>query len=80
MGFKIIYTDGTHLIADTEDELHEFADKIGLKRSWFQSSSWYPHYDLMGSKKRLVVVKGAIKLSPMSLERKCNELRKKGKI
>jgi hypothetical protein len=25
-----------HLFADTEDELHEFAQKIGLRRSWYQ--------------------------------------------
>lgn len=28
-----------HLTADTSSELHEFAAKIGLKRSWFQPAS-----------------------------------------
>lgn len=26
----------SHLFADTKDELHEFAARLGLKRSWFQ--------------------------------------------
>lgn len=26
----------SHMIADTEEELHEMAEKIGLHRSWFQ--------------------------------------------
>ena len=25
-----------HLTADSREELHEFAEKLGLKRSWFQ--------------------------------------------
>ena len=28
-----------HLVADTVDELHMFAQSIGLKRSWFQDGS-----------------------------------------
>lgn len=26
----------SHLFADTRDELHQFAEQLGLKRSWFQ--------------------------------------------
>jgi hypothetical protein len=26
----------SHLFADTEDELHEFEARLGLRRSWFQ--------------------------------------------
>lgn len=35
-----------HLVADSLDELHWFAARLGLKRQWFQSQSFYPHYDL----------------------------------
>lgn len=42
----MIYTDGVHLVADTYDELHAFAKKMGLKREWFQQQSRWPHYDL----------------------------------
>lgn len=35
-----------HLVADTLDELHTFADDLGLKRTWFQGHASYPHYDI----------------------------------
>lgn len=35
-----------HLVADSIDELHEFANSLGLKRKWFQISASYPHYDV----------------------------------
>lgn len=35
-----------HLVADTIDELHGFAKKLGLRRSWFQHLASYPHYDV----------------------------------
>ena len=53
-----IYTDGTHLTADTLDELHQFAKSIGLKREWFQDHR-HPHYDLKGSKRRAAIDAGA---------------------
>jgi hypothetical protein len=43
----MIYTDGIHLIADTLDELHDFAlKKLKFKSEWFQNYRKYPHYDL----------------------------------
>ena len=44
----MVYTDGVHLIADTIDELHEFARMMGLKKEWFQARpcASFPHYDL----------------------------------
>lgn len=35
-----------HLSADSIDELHMFASRIGLKREWFQNHRILPHYDL----------------------------------
>lgn len=35
-----------HLVADSLPELHDFARKLGLHRSWFQSGAVYPHYDV----------------------------------
>lgn len=35
-----------HLVADSLEELHQFADRLGLRRSWFQGKSSYPHYDI----------------------------------
>lgn len=47
-----------HMVADTLEELHEMADKIGLKRSWYQPKS-SPHYDVCLSKRKLAVEFGA---------------------
>lgn len=35
-----------HLVADSSEELHEFAKKLGMKRIWFQHTASYPHYDI----------------------------------
>ena len=49
----MIYVDDMgHMIADTEDELHEFARRLKLKRSWYQDKGKYPHYDLTTKRKR----------------------------
>lgn len=51
-----------HMLADTLDELHATADKIGLKRSWFQPRS-FPHYDLSKSRRALALRNGALEIS-----------------
>lgn len=49
--FRILTTVGrvrgrwSHLIADTEDELHAFAARLGLRRAWFQD----PRVDRKGA-------------------------------
>ena len=41
-----------HLVSDTSlEELHAFAERLGLKREWFQDHRHMPHYDLKGSAK-----------------------------
>jgi len=54
-----------HLTADTLDELHAMADKIGLRRAWFQSSHLlhHCHYDLVPSKRALAVRHGAVEVN-----------------
>ncbi len=47
-----------HLVADTEQELHDFAAKIGMKRAWFQAGR-VPHYDLTESRRARAVSMGA---------------------
>jgi hypothetical protein len=51
-----------HMIADTPDELHAMADRIGIARRWFQqppkASFW--HYDIAQSKRAIAVAAGAI--------------------
>jgi hypothetical protein len=54
-----------HLLADTEQELHKMAYKIGLKRAWFQPSppASAPHYDLTESRRKEAIEAGAIEFS-----------------
>lgn len=55
----------SHMIADTEDELHAMADKIGVARRWYQGD----HYDICQSKRALSIQFGAQPLSRMELGR-----------
>lgn len=48
------------MAADTLDELHEMALKIGMKRAWFQGKNpRHPHYDLVKSRRDKAVALGA---------------------
>jgi hypothetical protein len=51
-----------HMIADTPDELHAMADRIGVDRRWFQDATKasFPHYDIAQSKRELAIAAGAI--------------------
>lgn len=53
-----------HMIADTPDELHAMANKIGVARRWFQDPRMMnvstPHYDICKSKRALAIAAGAI--------------------
>lgn len=53
----------SHMMADSVDELHAFAAKLGLKRAWFQDKPGHPHYDLRPSKRVLAVRLGAVEVS-----------------
>lgn len=48
-----------HMIADSDDELHDFAAQIGMQRSWFQAGSRLPHYDLTPERYSQAIACGA---------------------
>jgi len=48
-----------HLLADSLDELHSFAETLGLKRAWFQSKASYPHYDITTQTREVALRMGA---------------------
>lgn len=50
-----------HLMADTLDELHEFAARLGMKREWYQPVST-PHYDLSLSRRAMALELGAVEI------------------
>ena len=56
------YSQACHLVADSVEELHAFARRLGLKRSWFQSKSDLPHYDLTEGKRFQAIARGAIEI------------------
>lgn len=50
----------SHLWADEIEELHDMAQRIGLKRSWFQDHPRHPHYDITPNKRLLALQQGAV--------------------
>lgn len=64
-----------HLIADTLDELHAFAAKLGMRRAWFQEHGRYPHYDLAATRRERAVRLGAVELDARAFVEKARELR-----
>lgn len=60
------YSEACHMVADTEHDLHVFARRLNLKRSWFQYNT-IPHYDLTKSKRIDAVLLGAIEITDRQL-------------
>jgi hypothetical protein len=57
---------GGHLQADTLEELHAMADRLGLSRSWLQTKPgrpWRDHYDLTAGMRELAIALGAIPIT-----------------
>ena len=59
-----------HMLADSLEELHEFALKLGMKREWFQDGS-APHYDLSKTRRALALKLGAVEV-PIRINGKAN--------
>ena len=57
------WTHSCHMYADTLDELHAMASKIGMRQSWFQDNPKLPHYDLVGERRKKAVTLGAVEVS-----------------
>jgi len=53
-----------HMIADTDDELHAMADRIGVARKWHQAPPKHDsHYDIALSKRAAAVAAGAVEIT-----------------
>lgn len=50
-----------HMVADSVEELHAMADRIGVARRWYQGppATVNPHYDICMSKRALAIQNGA---------------------
>ena len=49
----------SHMLADTDEELHAMAKAIGVKRVWFQAHASTPHYDVSQNKRNMAIALGA---------------------
>jgi hypothetical protein len=57
----------SHMIADTEEELHAMADKLKLKRAWYQGD----HYDVSKGVRGMAIAYGAKEVSIRELVAIC---------
>jgi hypothetical protein len=65
------------MIADSLDELHALANRVGLRRSWFQAppKASFPHYDLTESRRTKAIALGAVSLSRREFVMKMRKFR-----
>ncbi|WP_084530736.1 DUF4031 domain-containing protein [Burkholderia sp. WSM2232] len=56
-----------HLVADSLDELHRFADSLGLKRGWFEAQASLPHYDVTVEVRDVALSRGAMQVDRRTL-------------
>lgn len=57
-----MWRSGGHMMGTSLDELHQMADRLGLKRVWFQDK-FIPHYDLVASKRKKAIELGAVEIA-----------------
>lgn len=67
-----------HMLADTPQELHEMADRIGVNRKWFQNKASSPHYDICKAKREIAVKHGAVEVGRREVVRVIREIRSSG--
>jgi hypothetical protein len=74
------WSGGGHMQADTIEELHAMADRLGLERRWFQSrpgKPWHDHYDLTQRRRKQAIQMGAIPLTWREAGRRNRETRRR---
>lgn len=59
------YKNWCHMVTDgNTEELHIFAEKIGLRRAYYQNKNKRnPHYDLSPTKQTMAISLGAIRVA-----------------
>lgn len=61
-----------HMIADTEEELHAMAERIGMRREWYQGD----HYDLRPDGRASALSLGAVEMPTREMARRVCAVRK----
>lgn len=70
-----------HMTADTDEELHEMADRIGVSRRWWQAPpAKDSHYDIALTKRALAVAAGAIEVTWRQTGLMCKRRRETGQF
>lgn len=68
----------SHLVADSDEELHDFAAGMGMRREWFQDKSGRPHhahYDLPERARAEALANGAVEVTWRQLGRMLRDRR-----
>ncbi|WP_078345195.1 DUF4031 domain-containing protein [Mycobacteroides chelonae] len=59
----------SHLLADTDEELHRFAARLGMRRCWHQHAGRVTsHYDITDRRRQQAIELGAIEIGYLSAE------------
>ena len=70
-----------HMIADSDEELHAMAGRIGIQRRWHQAPPRHPsHYDIALSKRALAVAAGALEITWKQTSAMCARRRVTGSL
>lgn len=78
LGVRMAHKYWCHMTSDvSEQELHEFAQALGLLRAWFQAHPTHPHYDVTPKKRALALLHGAVEVSSLELLQRCYAIRRK---
>jgi hypothetical protein len=66
----------SHMIADSEEELHAMAERIGMKRAWYQGD----HYDVAKGRRAAAIAAGAVEVPLRTLASMVSFRRKHGRL
>ncbi|CAB3754523.1 DUF4031 domain-containing protein [Paraburkholderia humisilvae] len=58
-----------HMTADSLDELHAFAQAVGINRCWYHTGARHPHYDVIEAQRAAAIANGAIAVTQRELMR-----------
>ena len=66
----------SHMIADTEAELHAMAALIGMRKEWYQGD----HYDVALGRRRLAIGHGTVEITYRQCALMCSVRKQTGKL